>query len=199
MGGGGSKLSMWNMLHAIDNDEFYEVFLMLKAGVDPNLAHAGVTPLQIGIESGNADIVAMLLHWNANPLANTASRARGAGWRTGEPAKIMCERYIRENRPNSKKQIAAAHQVPDSLQFRSMQGLGAHHGLFWGPTDTALDREPGRAQGEGRGAESQGVRAKSIPNSIMQHRSSDTVTANSSVAYEKYITETDAPELDGVV
>lgn len=85
--------------------------IISSGGCDPNLSHAGVTPLQIAIESGSADIAAILLKWKANPNAPTASRAGGAGWRTGESAVMMCNRYIKQNKPTEKVQVEAAKKV----------------------------------------------------------------------------------------
>jgi hypothetical protein len=96
-------------------------------GCDPNLSYSGVTPLQMAIECGAADIAAVLLHWNANPNAPTASRARGAGWRTGESAVMMCNRYIKENKPNDQKQVDAAKQV-DLLLKNCMELKDIIHG-----------------------------------------------------------------------
>jgi hypothetical protein len=111
MGGGGSKMSMWHLLQAVENNEVYQCIEILKGGCDPNLSHAGVTPLQMAIECGTVDIAALLLHWKANPNAPTSSRARGAGWRTGESAVMICNRYIKQNKPHEQGLVESAKQV----------------------------------------------------------------------------------------
>lgn len=65
----------------------------------------------MAIECGEADIAAVLLHWKSNPNAPTASRAGGAGWRTGESAVMMCNRYIKQNKPTEQKQVESAKKV----------------------------------------------------------------------------------------
>mmetsp|Transcript_7386 Transcript_7386/g.18441 ORF Transcript_7386/g.18441 Transcript_7386/m.18441 type:complete len:235 (+) Transcript_7386:164-868(+) len=98
----------WRIVEAAGREDLYGVFECLRDGTNPNFAYVGVTPLQMALENGDPDITAILLHWQARVEQNTASKAGGAGYATGENAKQLNARMIKECK---KPELLAKHKL----------------------------------------------------------------------------------------
>jgi hypothetical protein len=110
----------WRLVEAVERNNLYQVYDQLREGANVELHYVGVTPLQMAIESYNADIAALLLHWKADPDKHTMSRAGGATYASGETSRQLCERLIqRSQNPNkvkALKQILLMMQSPEALK-----------------------------------------------------------------------------------